>query len=332
MMDESAQKITPFYEDVYLYDLNHVEAPPLAYRSARGGETQQSLLTLIDLSVREWHTVALRLYECPVYLGANGGAVLLPLTGSVGRFVLVVKTSLSLPSLAYLVQCAGQGAVYADAEIQAAVPKLSTREREAAESAVRVVAELRRLAAACEKACSVLDAEECIQIAAELMGVVLMPQERVESAPMQGQGLLPDMQHTGQVLFVCVCTLLSIMRNGAHARSGWLYAVPCETGYTLHAFVRCPSDADLEALDRLRTMLEDGGVVHGVRTETSPVQPPKQYAYLSKKITDPRKPLCARCGCLDARCKACTAIQVAVLPYVCDAALLGIKDLPQFEQ
>ena len=28
MMEGEAPKITPFYEDVYLYDLNHVEAPP----------------------------------------------------------------------------------------------------------------------------------------------------------------------------------------------------------------------------------------------------------------------------------------------------------------
>ncbi len=331
-MQNQNEKITPFCEDVYLYDLNRMEMPPLAFRSARGGEAQPDLLTLIDLSARRWHAVAEQLYERPVYLGANGGAVLLPVHGSIGRLVLVVKTALSLPSLAYLVQCAGQGEVYADAEIKAQAPKPDTREREAADSAARTVTELRLLIADCEKARSVFDAEECIQKAAELMGVALMPQDRVESAAMQEQGMLPDAQHTGQALLACALTLLSIMRNGAHARSGWLYAMPCDVGYTLQAFVRCPSDADLAAPDHLRTMLEDGGVAHGVRIGASPVKPPKQYAYMSKKITDPRKPLCARCGCLDARCKSCTAIQFAVLPYVIDAALHGIKDLPHFEQ
>ena len=52
MMDESAQKITPFYEDVYLYDLNQAELAPLAYRSARGGKEQPHLLSLIDLPAR----------------------------------------------------------------------------------------------------------------------------------------------------------------------------------------------------------------------------------------------------------------------------------------
>ncbi|MBQ7378170.1 MAG: hypothetical protein IJW70_12195 [Clostridia bacterium] len=51
---------------------------------------------------------------------------------------------------------------------------------------------------------------------------------------------------------------------------------------------------------------------------------------MNRKITDPRHPFCAHCGCLDKRCNECTALQWAVLPYVYDAALLGIKDLPVF--
>ncbi len=326
------EKNTPFYEDVYLYDLNSMEMPPLAYRSARGGKAQPDLLSLINLPAREWHDIARQLYECSVYLWINGGVVLLPVHGSLGRLVAVVKTTLSLPAFAYLAQCAGQKEAYFDAQIKETAPKLQAHEYEAAQSAVRTVTELRLLIEACASARNAFDAEECIQKAAEIMGVTLMPQEKAEFAPMQGQGLLPDMQHAGQALFTCVFTLLSIMRNEAHARSGWLYAAPCETGYTLQALARCPSDADTATLDRLRIMLQDCGVALGARTFALPVKPPKQYAYMSRKITDPRKPLCARCGCLDTRCKSCTVIQFAALPYVCDAALLGIKALPHFEQ
>ncbi len=332
IMYGEAQKITPFYEDVYLYDLNQPEMPPLAYRSARGGEEQPDLLSLIGLSARAWNEVAAHLYGGAVYLCGNGGAVLLPVLGGIGRFAVAVKTRLSLPALAYLVQCAGQDAVYTDAQIGQAVPKLLPREREAAESAACTVAKLSFLIKACLSAQSTYDAEECVEKAAGIMGVSLMPRDKAEAAPMQGQGMLPEMQHAGQALLVCILTLLSVMRNEAHARSGWLYAAPCDCGYTLQAFLRCASDADLEVLTRLRALLEDAGVAVGARTYASPLKPPKQYSYLHKKITDPQKPLCAECGCLDRRCASCTAVQWAVLPYACDAALLGIKAEPYFEK
>lgn len=324
--------VTPFYEDVYLYDLNAAEASPLAHRSARGGEVQPKLLSLIGLSAHAWYSVAQHLYHGAVYLSANGGAVLLPVGGGIGRLVAVVKTNLSLPALAYVAQCAGQGERYADAQIESALPDPPAREYAAAESAVHTVARLRLLIDACAQGLDAYGAQECICEAASMMGVELMPCEQAEMPPMQGQGLLPSMQHSGQATFAVVMTILSIMRNRAHARSGWLYATPCEQGYALQAFLRCAADADLSAPEALRGLLEDGGVTLGARTYASAVKPPKQYAYMSRKITDPRKPLCVRCHCLDARCASCTAVQWAVLPYVCDAALLGIKTLPYFEE
>ena len=331
-MDEMAQKITPFLEDVYLYDLNQPEMPPLAYRSARGGEEQPDLLSLISPPSRAWQEVAEQLYHGAVYLSQDGGAILLPVSGSIGRFAVVVKTALPVPALAYVYQCAGSQMAYADQAIRETAPKLTARERERAESAVRTVAELRMLIDACERAHAAYDAEECIEKAAALMGVSLMPREKAEAAPMQGQGLLPQMQHDGQALFVCIITLLAVMRNEAHARSGWLYAASCDAGYTLQMFLRSASCADMEALVRLRAMLEDGGTPVGARRYLLPIRPPKQYSYMQKKITDPHKPLCARCGCLDKRCADCTAVQWAVLPYVSDAALLGIKAEPLFKE
>jgi hypothetical protein len=330
-MNESAQKITPFLEDVYLYDLNHPEMPPLAYRSARGGEEQPDLLSLISLPSRAWQEVSEQLYHGAVYLSQDGGAILLPVSGSIGRFAVVVKTALPVPALAYVYQCAGSQMAYADQAIRETAPKLTAREREAAESAARTASELRLLIDMCGNVHGAYDAEECIESAANLMGVSLMPRERVEAAPMQVQGILPDAGHVGQVLLICVMTLLSVMRNEAHARSGWLYAAWCEEGYTLQAFLRYGENAEPVLLAHLRAVLEDHGICVGARTGSLPVKPPKQYAYMTHKITDPYKPLCARCGCLDVHCASCTAVQWAVLPYVCDAALLGIKALPRFE-
>lgn len=330
MYEELAQG-TPFREDLYLYDLDQMEMPPLAYRSARGGQAQPDLISLLDLPARAWHDIANKLHCSAVYLSANGGAVLLPVQGGIGRFVAVVKTQLSLAALAYLAQCAGQGKADADEQIRKAVPNLDAKEYEAAQSAARTVARLRLLMDACERANGALEAEACVQSAADLLGVSLMPQERAEFLSIQEFEGLPEMQHSGQVLFVCTLTLLSTMRNLAHARSGWLCAQPCEGGYVLQAFLRCDASVDREALARLRALLEQNGIALGARSCALPIKPPRQYAYMSRKITDPRKPLCARCQCLDARCATCTAVQWVVLPYVCDAALLGIKTFPDFE-
>ena len=104
----------PFLEDIYLYDLNVPDSTPLAFRSARGGEAQPTLLALLGISVRHWMEIAGELYRGSVYLAANGGAVILPVQGSVGRYAFVVKTRLSVPSLAYLYASAGPETAYAD--------------------------------------------------------------------------------------------------------------------------------------------------------------------------------------------------------------------------
>lgn len=322
----------PFLEDIYLYDLNVPDSTPLAFRSVRGGEAQPTLLSLLGVAPRAWPEIAQRLYDGSVYLAANGGAVLLPVQGSAGRYAVVVKPELSASAMAYLYASVGQETAYAEASVKDAAPKIAAREKEAAESARRTVAALRLLLADCMRARAAHDAQACMDAAAALMGVELMLPGSAEPVPGRLQGMLPEMQSSGQVLLVSMLTLLSAMRNHAHARSGWLYATPCEQGYVLRAALRCTEDADLGALSHLRDALEDGGVLPGVWASISPVKPPKQYAYMSRKITDPRRPLCARCGCLDARCASCLAVRWAVLPFVCDASLLGIKALPHFEE
>lgn len=321
-----------FLEDIYLYDLNVPDSEPLAYRSARGGEAQPTLLSLLGVAPRAWLEIAQRLYDGSVYLAANGGAVLLPVQGSIGRYAVVVKPELSASAMAYLYASVGQETAYAEASVKDAAPKIAAREKEAAESARGTIAVLRLLLADCMRVKSASDAQACIDTAAELMGVLLMSPESAEPVPGRLQGMLPEMQPSGQVLLVSILTLLSAMRNHAHARGGWLYATPCEQGYVLRAAWRCIEDADLGALSHLRDALEDGGVLPGVWASISPVKPPKQYAYMSRKITDPRRPLCARCGCLDARCASCKLVCWAVLPFISDVALHGIKDLPHFEE
>ena len=322
----------PFLEDIYLYDLNVPDSTPLAFRSARGGEAQPTLLSLLGVAPRAWPEIAQRLYDGSVYLAANGGAVLLPVQGSAGRYAVVVKPELSASAMAYLYASVGQETAYAEASVKDAAPKIAAREKEAAESARGTIAVLRLLLADCMRVKSASDAQACIDTAAELMGVLLMSPASAELPPMQAQGMLPEMQPSGQVLLVSILTLLSAMRNLAHARSGWLYATPCEQGYVLQAVLRSAKDTNLDSLAHLRATLEDHGVSSGALTSELPVKPPRQYAYMSRKITDPRKPLCARCGCLDARCASCLAVRWAVLPFVCDASLLGIKALPHFEE
>ena len=319
-----------FYEDLYLFDLNRLDLPAQAHRSAQSGCSQPLLHTLIGVSARDWSPIAQQLYERSVYLSANGGAVLLPMIGSVGRFVLVIKVSLSASAMSYLAACAGQEQIYIDQIIQDTPPRVRVSEREVVESIRGTIAELRLLIRACESAHCAADAAQCVEQAAELMGVTLMLSETAEQAPVRTQGVLPDMRPSGQALFVSALTLLSVMRNTAHARSGWLYVTPQEQGYVLQAALRCAEDADLSALAHLHQQLDDSGVPLDALTSVAPVKPPKQYAYLHRKITDPHKPLCARCACLDKRCASCTITRWAVLPYVCDAALLGIKAQPYF--
>lgn len=318
-----------FGEDVYVYDLNRIQDAPLAFRCASGGQEMPDLLGLLGISVHAWLDLEQALYSGPLCLA--GGAVVLPLFGNVGRLVAVIKTDVPPASFAWWARSAGIGEMHLDDVLAHAEPSVRARDREVLESFFRTVAQMRMLIDLCAQANTVYQVEECIALAAQIWGVALMPQDTVEMPAMQGQMMLPDMRLSGQALAVCLMTLLSFIRNRAHARSGWLYAVPCENGAIVQAVIRCSEQASFSALAHLRILLEDGGIVLAERTFASPIKPPKQYAYMHRKITDPRYPLCVRCGCLDARCASCTVVQWAVLPYVCDTALLGIKNGFEFE-
>lgn len=321
---------THFAEDVYVYDLNLPQSAPLAYRSADGGWEQPDLLTLLGLSARRWRVYEHQLYSMPVCLSEQGGALVLPVFGGIGRFAIVIKPHISLPALAYLLAAQAFGKVYTDEGFAMIAPAMQARDRAAAERTVIAAAAVRLLISSCDSAGNAYQISECIALAAELWGVELMDEGTVEFPAMKGQDYLPEMKLSGQALFLALVTLISVMRNCAHARSGWLYALQDAECAVLHAVLRTSDEASADALVRLRSLLEQGGVVVASRSFEAPVKPPRQYAYMNRKITDPRHPLCARCGCLDGRCRQCTALQWAVLPYVCDAALLGIKNLPVF--
>lgn len=323
---ESAPAQPAFVEDVYLYDLNKPASAPLAYRCARGGEKQPPLLELLGLGARQWLHDEQRLYDMPLCLCEAGGAVVLPVFGSIGRLVVVVKPTVSLHALAYLAQSARLGTLYVSEKFAELHPHVSEREREATERFAQTVARLRLLIDWCASAESVGAVEDCISLACELWGVELMPVKTAEFSTLQGQVLLSEMRFSGQVLAVTLMTMLSVMRYHAHARSGWLYAARCEAGIVLQAAFRMASECPMDETDHLRELFEDGGIAFGTRDYQASVKPPRQYAYLHRKITDPQHPYCARCGCLDKRCATCMAVQWAVMPYVCDAALLGIKN------
>lgn len=317
---------TTFVEDVYLYDLNRPERAPLAFRSARAGEAQPSLYELLELSAREWQGYERRLSDAPICLDKAGGAVVLPVFGSIGRFAVVLKPTIGLPSLFCLAGSERLGRIDPAGEFEGVPCVISERERESAERFAQTVARMRLLIDWCCDAKSAGQAEDCVALAAELLGTKLMPAQTAEFPAVQEQRALPDMQLCGQALFVSLLTLLSAMRHRAHARSGWLYAMERDGRFMLAAAFRTDAESELDELAALQEMLENGGVTFGARTYVAPVKPLQQYAYLHKKITDPHHPYCARCGCLDKRCAVCTAVQWVVLPYVCDAALLGIKN------
>lgn len=324
--------VRPFAQDVYLYDLNRISEPPIAHRCATGGMLQPTLPELLEISVRDWATFEERLYSMPLCLAKGGGAIVLPVFDSVGRFALVCKPQFALPVLASLAQGMLGDEIYVDADFERIVSAPRTKALHQAEGFLQELALLRVLLSSCEQAENVFLAQECISLASRIWGVELMPDETVEFPPMQEQYRLPAMQLSGATLAVSLMVLLSVMRNFSHARSGWLYATTGESGVLLHAVMRIMPDADTQSIARLQKILEDAGVVSGMRTFAAPIQPPKQYAYMHRKITDPRHPFCARCGCLDKRCADCMILQMAILPYVCDAALLGIKDLPYFSE
>lgn len=77
-----------FYDDVYLYDLNLPESPPLAWRCADGGLPQPDLPTLLGLSMREWLQRERTIYQSPISVVADRCAVVLPLSGRIGRLAV----------------------------------------------------------------------------------------------------------------------------------------------------------------------------------------------------------------------------------------------------
>ena len=324
-------KVTAFWDDLYLYDLNSPDSMPIAYRCARAGERQPTFLELLGISSRDWLQLEDRLYSLPVCLARKQGAILIPLFGNIGRFLFVIVPKLTPSALAYLAQSGVLGEVYLDEQLGAVRPNLTASDREAFSNVLNTVTILRCVIRDCEQELSELSLEDCILRCASLFGVELMSPDTAELAALQGQRGLPEMHQSGQVCVLFFMTMLSLMRNRAHARSGWLYVSPTDNGYALQACMRLPHQANTESSARLRTICEDSGVPFGIREESLPIKPPKQYAYMHKKITDPRHPFCARCGCLDARCADCTVLQWAVLPCTSDAALLGIKNYFVFE-
>ena len=328
---QEPMKAFAFCDDLYLYDLNSQGSPPLAYRCARAGEQQPSLLELLGISARDWLKIEDKLYSMPVCLAGDGGTILLPMFGNIGRFVFVIKSGLSSSALAYLAQSGALGEAYIDGQSGAVRSKLAVQDRKAMQDVLSTVSDLRYVVEACHESPNAFAMEECILRCADLFGVELMLPETVELSAMQGQQVLPEMQPSGQASVLFLVVLLSLMRNKAHARSGWLYVNSASLGFVLQACMRLPPDANTESAARLQAIYEDSGVLFGTRMAKMPIKPPKQYAYMHKKITDPRHPFCARCGCLDERCADCTVLQWAVLPYISDAALLGIKNYFLFE-
>lgn len=321
----SSQQII-FAEDLYLFDLKCPLGAPLAYRCARGGQAQPDLLHVLGISARQWMHYEQKLFDFPLCLGEAGGAVVLPLFGSLGRFVVVLKPDISVSALAHLAASARFGEIYAAESILSIPPAMSEKEQEAAERFVQTFARMRLLIDWCSLAESAGQAEDCISLASELFGVELMSAQSAEFCAELQAPTMPDMKFSGKAFAISLLVLLSAMRNDAHARSGWLYAADRGGGVVIEAAFRTESDRAFESLAHMQAILADGGVMFGTRTHQAPVKPPRQYAYMHKKITDPQHPYCARCGCLDKRCAACTAVQWAILPYVCDAALLGIKN------
>lgn len=317
---------TAFAEDLYLFDLKSPSGAPLAYRCARGGEEQPNLLGVLGITARQWMRYEQKLFDSPLCLGEAGGALVLPLFGSLGRFVVVLKPAISPSALAHLALGARFGEIYAAESILSLQPDMPKKEQEAAEHFAQTFARMRLLIDWCKSARSAGQAEDCISLASELFGVDLMPTQTAEFCAELQAPTMPDMEFSGQAFAISLLTLLSAVRNNAHARSGWLYAVDRGAGVVIEAAFRTESDRALASLVRMQEILADGGVMFGTRTHQAPVKPPKQYAYMHKKITDPQHPYCARCACFDKRCAVCTAVEWAILPYVCDAALLGIKN------
>ncbi len=321
-----------FWDELYLYDLNQIESVPMAYRCAAAGQELPDLIGLLGISVREWMQLQPTLYDAPLCLHGNGGALVLPILGSLGRFALVVKPLLTPGTFAFLAQNQYFNGAYVTPQLAAAACPIPKNEQLAAQELVQSVALARLFLESCERAQTVEGMQDCIALAAQMLGVELMPRETAEFLARKHQHALPEMRFSGQALALTLLTLLSFVRNQAHARSGWIYAVQHDADAFVQAHLRFDADQDTQSLTHLRNVLEQGGAVLGTHTFASAVKPPRQYAYMQRKITDPKHPFCARCACLDARCKACTVTEWAVMPCVCDAALLGIKNYFVFSE
>lgn len=316
-----------FYDDLYLYDLNAPDSAPLAYRCATGGTQPPALSLLLGLTPRAWQDLQERLYDQPTAICRGKCAVIMPICGRVGRFAAVVIPHLSHGAFVRMVNEGRLGVLESLEEDSKAHDDASAEDAFAA-----TVQGVRLLISLCADAQNTGDVQACISLATELWGVALMPEESAEFPILQEQGILPDADFEPSALAVALMTVASMLRNAAHGRSGWLYAGQGTYGTVLHAAFRADEDACLDALEHLGASLEEGGVIVSRRDGAAPLKPPKQYAYMHKKIGDPTRPLCNLCGRFDAHCARCVAVRWAVLPYVTDQALLGIKNCLVFHE
>lgn len=323
----SAELAFRFFDDLYLYDLNMPESPPLAWRAQDGGTQPPDLPAVLGLGMREWMAHAERIYQNPVALTGERCAVLIPISSRVGRFGVLI-----VPHLArdVFVRMAGEGSlgVLDGANGRSRAHGDPLAEQGFAGTVHRVHLLIRQ----CAQVRDAEDLTECIAQAAELWGVHLMPTESAEFAPLCTSGSLPEPMLEAGALAVSLGVMASLLRNAAHGRSGWMHAEPSEHGPVLQCALRTDADGIPQSLVHLQARLEEGGVIVGRRDGVAPYKPPRQYSYMHSKIGDPARPLCNLCGSYDAHCARCVALRWAVLPYVTDQALLGIKNCIVFEQ
>ena len=316
-----------FYDDLYLYDLNMPESPPLAWRAWDGGTQPPDLPELLGMRMREWLTRAEGIYQSPVALAGERCAVLIHISSRAGRFGVVVVPH--LPREVF-VRMAGEGSLGA---LDGIAGRSRAHGTPAAEQGfAETVQRVRLLIDSCAQISDAEDLDTCISMAAELWGVHLLPRESAEFAPLQASGSLPEPVLEPGALVISLAVMASLLRNAAHGRSGWMYAQPSEHGPVLQCAMRTDAEQIPDVLLHLQVRMEEGGVIVGRRDGVAPYKPPKQYSYMHSKIGDSARPLCNLCGCYDAHCVCCTALRWAVLPYVTDQALLGIKNYIVFEQ
>lgn len=318
---------TVFYDDLYLYDLNLPESPPLAWRSANGGMPQPDLPTLLGMSLREWLERERSLYQDPICIVAGKCAVILPISSRIGRFAAVVVPQMSQSEFVRAINVGLLG----DLDPMD-LPMAKTGNFEAEQAIAHTVQGVRLLISQCMQAECAAELEDCIALAVGLWGVVPMPAERMEFAGLALQGSLPEPSLEPGALAVSLMTMASLLRNAAHARSGWLYAEQTGQGPVLQCIFRADAQDSLQVLEMLQAALEAGGVTVGRRDGEVPVRPPRQYSYMHSKRGDPMRPLCNKCSHYDGHCAHCIAVRWAIWPYVTDGALLGIKNYLVFEQ